>query len=128
MPGHLRRFTEPGHVHFWTISCYRRLGFFHHDGMKRVVIDALRQRQAKFESPTAKEECVRCASAQERKTLCHRTIRGFLGEEALAHLRARTKATARRSCRRNLDDSSITRILRAHSSKAMGHPSASFKA
>ena len=54
MPAHLRRFNEPGHVHFWTISCYRRLGFFHHGGMKRIVIAALKRLQAKFESPTAK--------------------------------------------------------------------------
>ena len=36
MPSHLRRYDEPGHTHFWTISCYRRLQFFHDDGMKRV--------------------------------------------------------------------------------------------
>lgn len=42
MPSRLRRFDEPGHTHFWTISCYRRLQFFHDDGMKRVVINALR--------------------------------------------------------------------------------------
>jgi len=35
MPSHLRRYDEPGHTHYWTISCYRRLQFFHDDGMKR---------------------------------------------------------------------------------------------
>ena len=49
MPAHLRRFNEPDHVHFWTISCYRRLGLFHHDGMKRIVIGALKRLQAKFD-------------------------------------------------------------------------------
>lgn len=49
MPAHLRRFDEPGHIHFWTISCHRRLGFFHHDDMKRIVIAALRLLQAKYE-------------------------------------------------------------------------------
>jgi len=48
MPAHLRRIDEPGHVHFWTISSYRRLGFFHHDGMKQVVVDALHRLQSKF--------------------------------------------------------------------------------
>ena len=38
MPAHVRRFNEPGHVHFWTISCYRRLGFFHHQGMTPIVV------------------------------------------------------------------------------------------
>ena len=37
MPSQLRRHDEPGHTHFWTISCYRRLQFFHDDGMKQVV-------------------------------------------------------------------------------------------
>lgn len=49
MPGNLRRHDEPGHIHFWTISCFRRLGFFHVDGMKDVVIAALRLLQTKFE-------------------------------------------------------------------------------
>lgn len=48
MPGNLRRHDEPGHVHFWTLSCCRRLGFFHIDPMKRVVIDGLRLLQDKF--------------------------------------------------------------------------------
>ena len=61
MPAHLRRFNEPGHVHFRTISCPCRLGFFHHHGMKRIVIAALKRLQMafnkclswRFESPTA---------------------------------------------------------------------------
>ncbi|MCB9849338.1 MAG: transposase [Phycisphaerales bacterium] len=48
MPSRLRRVNEPGHVHFWTISCYRRLHFFHDDGMKRVVVEALDQMRTKF--------------------------------------------------------------------------------
>ncbi len=48
MPTHLKRFNEPGHVHFWTISCHRRLGFFHHDGIKQIVVEALRLLQEKF--------------------------------------------------------------------------------
>ena len=48
MPAHLRRVNEPGHVHFWTISCHRRLAFFHHDGIKTIVVAALGRLQAKF--------------------------------------------------------------------------------
>lgn len=48
MPSQLRRHDEPGHTHFWTISCYRRLQFFHDDGVKRVVIEALRTLQTDF--------------------------------------------------------------------------------
>ncbi len=48
MPSRLRRIDEPGHTHFWTLSCYRRLQFFHDDGMKRVVIAALRNLSEKF--------------------------------------------------------------------------------
>jgi putative transposase len=47
MPSRLRRYDEPGHTHFWTISCYRRLQFFHDDGMKQVAIDALRSLQGR---------------------------------------------------------------------------------
>jgi len=42
MPSRLRRYDVPGHIHFWTISCYRRLSFFWHDAMKRLVVDGLR--------------------------------------------------------------------------------------
>ncbi|NTW35151.1 MAG: hypothetical protein HGB17_03310, partial [Syntrophobacteraceae bacterium] len=45
MPSHLHRHDEPGHIHFWTISCYRRLQFFRDDGMKQVVVAALRSLQ-----------------------------------------------------------------------------------
>jgi len=41
MPSGLRRYDEPGHTHFWTVSCFRRLSFFHDDGMKRVAVDGL---------------------------------------------------------------------------------------
>jgi len=48
MPAHLTRDNDPGHVHFWTISTARRLGFFHHDEMKQTVVAGLRQLQTKF--------------------------------------------------------------------------------
>lgn len=48
MPSRLRRYDEPGHSHFWTVSCYRRLTFFWHDGMKQIVVDALRALRDKF--------------------------------------------------------------------------------
>jgi len=48
VPSNLRCHDEPGHIHFWTISCYRRLGFFHIDPMKQIVIDALRLLQQRF--------------------------------------------------------------------------------
>jgi putative transposase len=48
MPSRLRRYDEPGDTHFWTISCYRRLQFFHDDGMKRVVITALWRLRQRF--------------------------------------------------------------------------------
>ncbi len=48
MPSRLQRYDQPGHVHFWTISCYQRLGFFHKDGMKQVVVGGLCLLQRKF--------------------------------------------------------------------------------
>ena len=42
MPSRLRRYDEPGHVHFVTVSCYRRLAFFRHDGARNAFIEALR--------------------------------------------------------------------------------------
>jgi len=48
MPSGLRRCDEPGDVHFWTISCFRRLGFFHIDGMKQIVVDGLQLLRQKF--------------------------------------------------------------------------------
>lgn len=48
MPGRLRRYDEPGHVHFLTISCYRRLQFFRHDAVKQVFVDGMRQTRAKI--------------------------------------------------------------------------------
>ena len=48
MPAHLRRINEPGHIHFWTISCHRRLGFFHQDDMKRIVVSGFRELQVRF--------------------------------------------------------------------------------
>ncbi|HOB75295.1 MAG TPA: hypothetical protein PKG54_12310 [Phycisphaerae bacterium] len=49
MPLYLKRHDEPGHVHFWTISCYRRLTFFWYDPLKQVVVDGLRLLQRKFD-------------------------------------------------------------------------------
>ncbi|MFQ5461951.1 MAG: transposase [Phycisphaerae bacterium] len=48
MPSHLRRYDQPGDSHFWTISCRRRLTFFHDDGVKRTVTDGLRVLQQRF--------------------------------------------------------------------------------
>jgi len=48
MPSRLHRYDVPGHVHFWTVSCFRRLTFFWHDAMKTVVIEALRSLQEQF--------------------------------------------------------------------------------
>jgi putative transposase len=42
MPSHLHRRDEPGHTHFWTVSCYQRLTFFWHDAMKQVAVEGLR--------------------------------------------------------------------------------------
>lgn len=41
MAHNLKRHDETGHIHFWTLSTYRRLGFFHHDRVKQIVIDSL---------------------------------------------------------------------------------------
>lgn len=48
MPSNLRRHNEPGHTHFWTISCYHRLGFLFQDKMKQVAVDGLKVVQADF--------------------------------------------------------------------------------
>ena len=50
MPKYLKRYDEPGHAHFWTISCYRRLTFFWHDDMKHIVVDAFRTLQSRFDA------------------------------------------------------------------------------
>jgi len=47
MPTELHRHDESGHIHFWTISAFHRLQFFHDDGMKHVVIDGMRALQTK---------------------------------------------------------------------------------
>ena len=49
MPKFLKRYDEPGHAHFWTISCYRRLTFFWHDDMKHIVVDAFRILQSRLD-------------------------------------------------------------------------------
>ena len=48
MPSRLRRYDEHGHVHFLTISCYRRLQFFRHDSVKRVFVDGMALTRAKL--------------------------------------------------------------------------------
>ena len=48
MPSRLRRYDVPGHTHFLTMSCYRRLTFFWHDAMKRVAVEAMRVLQERF--------------------------------------------------------------------------------
>jgi len=48
MPAHLRRYDEPADTHFWTISCQRRLTFFHDDGLKQIAVQGLRVLQQRF--------------------------------------------------------------------------------
>ncbi|MCK4340580.1 MAG: transposase [Phycisphaerae bacterium] len=48
MPLDLKRYDVPGHVHFWTLSCFRRLTFFWNDALKQVVIDGLQRLQREF--------------------------------------------------------------------------------
>ena len=48
MPGKLRRYDEYGHIHFLTISCYRRLRFFDHECVKHVFIDAMARTREKL--------------------------------------------------------------------------------
>jgi putative transposase len=48
MPSRLRRHDEYGHVHFLTISCYRRLQFFRHGPVKQVFVDGLARTRAKL--------------------------------------------------------------------------------
>jgi putative transposase len=43
MPGRLRRHDELGHIHFITISCFRRLPFFRHECVRLAFIDAMRR-------------------------------------------------------------------------------------
>ena len=49
MPTRLKRHKEPSHIHFCTIYCYRRLAFFWEDSSKQIVIDGLRDLQARHE-------------------------------------------------------------------------------
>src|SRR3972149_1560048 len=48
MPSALGGYGEPGHIHFWTISCFRRLSFFHDDRTKRVAVEGLGVLQERF--------------------------------------------------------------------------------
>ncbi len=48
MPSKLRRYDEYGHVHFLTISCYRRLQFFRHDLVKQVFVDGMDRTRSKL--------------------------------------------------------------------------------
>ena len=48
MPSKLRRYDEYGHIHFLTISCYRRLQFFRDDRVKQVFVDGMDRTRAKL--------------------------------------------------------------------------------
>jgi putative transposase len=48
MPSRLKRQDEPGHVHFLTVSCFRRRQFFRHDNVKLAFINAMRRVRAKY--------------------------------------------------------------------------------
>jgi putative transposase len=48
MPTRLHRYDVPGHTHFLTFSCYRRLGFFWHDSIKQIAVDGLKHLQVRF--------------------------------------------------------------------------------
>ena len=48
MPTRLRRYDEPGDSDFWTISCRRRLTFFHDHTPKRIVAEGLGVLQQRF--------------------------------------------------------------------------------
>ncbi|UCE60548.1 MAG: transposase [Phycisphaerales bacterium] len=48
MPSKLRRHDEYGHIHFLTISCYRRLRFFRHDPVRQVFVDGMTRTRAKL--------------------------------------------------------------------------------
>ena len=48
MPSRLRRHDEPGHIHFLTFSCFRRLQFFRHDGVKRTFIESMKLVRRKY--------------------------------------------------------------------------------
>ena len=48
MPSKLRRYDEYGHIHFLTISWYRRLQFLRHDPVKRVFVDGMGHTRAKL--------------------------------------------------------------------------------
>ena len=47
MPSRLHRHDEFGHIHFLTISCFRRLQFFRHDAVKQAFIRAMTAVRAK---------------------------------------------------------------------------------
>ena len=48
MPSRLRRHDECGHIHFLTISCFRRLQFFRHESVNRVFVDGMRRVRQKL--------------------------------------------------------------------------------
>lgn len=48
MPGKLRRHNDYGHIHFLTISCYRRLQFFRFDSIKMEFIEAMKHVREKL--------------------------------------------------------------------------------
>ena len=49
MPSRLRRHDEFGHIHFITISCFRRLQFFRHEIVRNAFVDAMRHVRQKLQ-------------------------------------------------------------------------------
>lgn len=48
MPSRLKRHDEFGHIHFLTVSCYRRLQFFRHESVREAFVDAMKHVREKL--------------------------------------------------------------------------------
>ncbi len=48
MPTSLHRYDEPGHVHFLTVSCHRRLPFFGTPDIRDAVADSMRRSRGRL--------------------------------------------------------------------------------
>jgi putative transposase len=48
MPSRLRRHDEPGHVHFLTVSTFRRLQFFRHVSVRNTFVDAMKSARESY--------------------------------------------------------------------------------
>jgi len=48
MPSRLRRHDEFGHIHFLTISCFRRLQFFRHALVRHALVDVMKHVREKL--------------------------------------------------------------------------------